>query len=247
MVRAILTGIFLVSLPVQGAESGKEIIRRMIETMRRDANTARYEMTVQRPSWSRTIGLKVWDDRRHEHFFVRIVEPPKDAGTSFLRIRYNLWNYLPKVEKVLKLPPSMMLQPWMGSDFSNDDLVKESSYVDDYDHRIVGTEMRAGEKTYRIELTPHPQAPVVWGKVIYWVRLKDNLPVEQHFLDEKGSLIKRLEFQEFKVMDGRLTPTFWEMTPVKKEGHRTTLRMLEIDFDPIPPISDSVFTQENLR
>lgn len=229
------------------AADGKIIIQRMIETMRRDANVAHYEMTIQRPAWSRSVRLKAWDDRKHERFFVRILEPPKDAGTSFLRIRYNLWNYLPKVEKVLKIPPSMMLQSWMGSDFSNDDLVKESSYVEDYDHRIVGTEVRAGEKVQQIELTPHSEAPVVWGKVIYWVRIKDTLPVEQHFLDEKGTLIKKLEFKEFKVMDGRMTPTFWEMTPVKKAGHRTTLRMLEADFDPAPPIPASVFTEQNLR
>ncbi len=191
--------------------------------------------------------MKVWDNRAEKKVFVRILEPAKDAGTGFLRIGYNLWSYLPKVEKVMKIPPSMMLQPWMGSDFSNDDLVKESSYIDDYDHQITGTETRDSEKILKIELVPHPQAPVVWGKVIWWVRVKDDLPVQQHFLDERGRLIKDLTFYEFKIMDGVMHPTLWEMKNVLKEGQKTTIRLHSVDFDPVPPIPDKIFTEENLR
>ena len=167
------------------AADGKIVIERMTQKLRGHTNISEYEMTVQRPNWTRSVRVKIWDDRSKKKLFVRILEPAKDAGTAFLRIGYNLWNYLPSVEKVMKIPPSMMLQPWMGSDFTNDDLVKESSYVDDYDQQIVGTETRAGETVQKIELIPHPQAPVVWGKVIYWVR-KDDLPVEEQFLDEHG-------------------------------------------------------------
>lgn len=237
------------SVPKEEREriDGKPVIERMIQKIRGHANIAEYEMTIARPAWTRTIRIKVWDDRARSRAFVRILEPPKDAGISFLRIDYNLWNYLPKVEKVMKIPPSMMLQPWMGSDFSNDDLVKESSYIDDYDHKIIGHEVRAGEKIVQIELIPKPYAPVVWGKVIYWVRGKDDLPIEQNFIDERGRLIKKLVFKDFKVMDGVLHPVVWEMTNQQKEGQKTTIRLLKIDFDPAPPTPESVFTERNLR
>ena len=229
------------------ASDGRQVIERMVQKLRGHSNIAEYEMTVVRPAWTRSLKVKVWDDRAHERAFVRILEPAKDQGVSFLRVGYNLWNYLPSVEKVMKIPPSMMLQPWMGSDFSNDDLVKESSYIDDYDHEVTATEVREGERLLRLELTPRPQAPVVWGKVIFWVREKDWLPVEQHFLDERGRLIKDLRFGGFRTVDGVLYPTSWEMTAVSRAGQKTTLKLLKADFDPVPPIPEATFTERNLR
>lgn len=227
-------------------------VERMVHKMRGHVNVSDYQMTVTRPSWTRSMKMRVWDDRTHKRVFVRILEPTKDQGTSFLRIDYNLWNYLPSVEKVMKIPPSMMLQPWMGSDFTNDDLVKESSYIDDYDHQTAARETRDGLgqialSVIKIEMTPHPHAPVVWGKVIFWIREKDDLPVEQQFLDERGRLIKKLLFSDFKTQDGVLLPAHWEMNSILKEGQKTTLDLLSVDFDPVPPIAASVFTERNLR
>lgn len=229
------------------AADAKQIIDSMIHKMRGHMNVSEYEMTVIRPNWTRKIKMKVWDDRKRQRVFVRILEPTKEAGTSFLRLGYNLWNYLPSVEKVMKIPPSMMLQPWMGSDFTNDDLVKESSYIDDYDHQVSAEETRDGEKVLKITLTPHPKAPVVWGSVVFWVRAKDDLPVQQHFIDERGRLIKDLLFKEYKVMDGVLLSSLWEISSVLKEGHKTTLQLNAVDFDPVPAVSEEVFTEKNLR
>ena len=231
----------------QDEDNAKARITRMIEKMRGHKNVSEIEMTVTRPAWTRTLKMKVWDDRSQKRVFIRLLAPAKEEGISFLRLGYNLWNYMPKVERVMKIPPSMMLQPWMGSDFTNDDLVKESSYIDDYDHKIVGREERDGLPVLRIELIPHPEAPVVWGKVIFWVREKDNLPLEEQFLDEGGRLIKDLRYSEFKTMDGTLLPVLWEMRPVLKEGQKTVIRFLTIDFDPSPPIAESVFTKQNLK
>ncbi len=235
------------SLYASDEPEARERITRMISKMRGHMNISEYEMTVQRTAWTRSVRMKIWDDRSHKRVFVRILEPAKDKGTSFLRLDYNLWNYLPSVEKVMKIPPSMMLQPWMGSDFTNDDLVKESSYIDDYDHTLVSHEIVEGEDILKIELIPHPHAPVVWGKVIYWIRKKDDLPIKEHFLDERGRLIKELEFSNFKVLDGILLPTHWEMKPVLKPGEKTILTLLNIDFDPVPAVPASVFTEKNLK
>lgn len=229
------------------AEDAKSVVEKMIHKLRGHVNVAEYSMTVTRPTWTRTLKMKVWDDRTNSRVFVRISDPAKEAGTSFLRLGYNLWNYLPSVEKVLKIPPSMMLQPWMGSDFTNDDLVKESSYIDDYTHEITAHESLDGEPVLKIELTPKPNAPVVWGKVVYWVREKDDVPVRQNFIDEKGKLIKDLKFLDIKKMDGILLPTRWEMFPVLKEGSKTVLLLESVDFDPSPPVPESVFTEKNLR
>lgn len=240
----------LCAVRVAGAatpEDAKSVVEKMIHKLRGHVNVADYSMTVTRPSWTRTLKMKVWDDRTNSRVFVRISDPAKEAGTSFLRLGYNLWNFLPSVEKVLKIPPSMMLQPWMGSDFTNDDLVKESSYIDDYTHEITGRETVDGEPVLKIELTPKPNAPVVWGKVVYWVREKDDVPVRQNFIDEKGKLIKDLKFSDIRKMDGVTLPTRWEMTPVLKEGSRTVLILENIDFDPVPPVPESVFTEKNLR
>ena len=246
MVRQTAFVIFLFFSSTLLAADGRVVIEKMIHKLRGQTNISEYEITVQRPAWTRSTRIKLWDNRAEKKLFVKILEPAKDKGTAFLRIGYNLWNYLPSVERAMKIPPSMMLQPWMGSDFTNDDLVKESSYVDDYTHEVGGSETKEGMMVQKIILTPLPHAPVVWGKVIYWVR-SDDLPVEEQFIDEHGQLIKDLRFQEFKTMDGVLTPTLWEMTDLKKEGHKTTLRLLSIDFDPAPPISELVFTEKNLR
>lgn len=247
--KIIYIGLLFIISPVQAQTNldGKTLITKMIDKMRNRVNVSDYEMTVIRPQWTRSFKMKVWDHRQNKKVFVRILEPAKDKDIAFLRIDYNLWNYLPSVEKVMKIPPSMMLQPWMGSDFSNDDLVKESSYIDDYNQQVIGEENINGIKTIKVELKPHENTPVVWGKVIYWLRPQDYLPVRQQFLDENDVLIKDLTYSEFKILDGVLLPTHWEMIPVKKKGQKTILNLLSIDFNPSPPLSDTIFTEKNLR
>ncbi len=229
------------------ANSARARIEKMVEKLRSDSNVSSLTMKIERPAWKRELKIKVWDERKNNRVFLAILSPPKEDGIAYLRVGSNLWNYLPRAEKVLKLPLSLMLQPWMGSDFTNDDLVKEGSYVEDYQHKIIKNEVQEGEEVLLIELIPLPKAPVVWGSVIFWIRKNDNLPLRQQFFDEKGKLIKDLHFSDFKILDGNLLPTRWTMVPVTKKDHRTILEINEIDFDPSPPISPRVFTQDNLR
>jgi len=227
------------------ALQAKAMVTTMIEHLRGQINVSLHEMTVQRPTWSRTLKIKSWDDRKNKKVFLRILGPARDEGTCFLRLGYNLWSYLPNVEKTMKIPPSMMLQSWMGSDFTNDDLVKESSYIDDYTHQILSEEKKDGKTVLQIELLPKPNAPVVWGKVVFLVWKEESLPLTQSFYDEKGKLIKHMKFTEFKKMDGVLLPTVWEMENIAKGGEKTLLKLLTIDFNPAPPIADWVFTQQH--
>ncbi len=226
------------------ALSGQEIVRKVENLLWGRTSEGRYEMRIVTPHWQRTLELRVWMIRP-DKTFIRILAPPKEAGIGSLRLGNEMWNYLPKVERIIKIPPSMMLQPWMGSDFTNDDLVKESSIVNDYTHTLVAEEDRDGVAVYRIESTPKPDAAVVWGKLVYEVRREDLMPLRLSYYDERGRLIKVLGFSEVREMGGRRLPTRWVMRPVNKPGNSTEIRLREVRFD--IAIDEGIFTLRNLR
>jgi outer membrane lipoprotein-sorting protein len=201
-------------------------------------------MTISTPRWQRTLGLRVWMDRPRRSF-VRIVSPAKEAGIGSLRIGAEMWNYLPNVERIIKIPPSMMLQPWMGSDFTNDDLVKESSILDDYTHRLLEEVQLDGVAVLRIEAVPRPEAAVVWGRIVYWVRRSDTMPLKQEYFSERDELVRVMTFSEVRLVGGRRLPTRWEMRPTAKPGNVTTVVLKDAVFD--APVDDEVFTQRNLQ
>ena len=204
---------------------------------------AQLTMTVTTPRWERTLELQSWMERPRRSF-IRIRAPAKEAGIASLRIGPEMWNYLPTVERTIKVPPSMMLQPWMGSDFSNDDLVKESSMVDDYTHRFVGSDTAGGVAVYVIEALPKPDAAVVWGRLVLRVRKADFLPLRVEYYDERGTLIRVLTYSEIRPIGGRTIPTQWEMRPIAKPGNLTTIVLKRATFDAAIPAD--VFTQRNL-
>lgn len=239
-----LLAILLPPLSPAAPLTGQDIVQRVEDLLWGRTSEGRYEMRITTPHWQRTLELQVWMDRP-EKTFIRILSPAKEAGTGSLRIANEMWNYLPKVERIIKIPPSMMLQPWMGSDFTNDDLVKESSIVHDYTHELAGEEAQEGTVVYRIESTPRPEAAVVWGKLVYEVRRDDLMPLRLSYFDERGRLIKVLSFSAVREMGGRTLPTRWEMRPVAKPGNSTVIRLLEVRFD--IAIESGIFTLRNLR
>ena len=200
-------------------------------------------MTVATPRWTRRLELVTWIERPRRSF-VRILAPAKEAGIGSLRIGAEMWNYLPTVERTIKIPPSMMLQPWIGSDFTNDDLVKESSLLNDYTHRVVGTDTVAGAPVYVVESVPKPDAAVVWGRIVMRVRRADFLPAREEFYDERGTLVRVLTFSDIRPLGGRTIPTRWEMRPTAKPGNVTTVVMTRATYD--APIDAEIFTQRNL-
>jgi outer membrane lipoprotein-sorting protein len=224
--------------------SAKEIVKRSDDLMRGDSFSGAYLMQIKTPTWERELKLYVYSVGR-EKITIRIIAPDKEKGIGTLRIKNEMWNYLPRVEKTIKIPPSLMLEPWMGSDFDNDDLVKESSIVHDYDHKIVAEEKMDGFDSYKIELIPKPNAPVVWGKIIRWVRKNDFLPLKEEYYNEKENLIKSLKFNEPTFFTNRTVPRVWKMTSVTKPGHTTTIRILDIIYN--IPINESVFSVNFLK
>ena len=223
---------------------GREIVDRSEKLLWGKTFQGELEMSVATPRWQRTLSLRVWIERP-QRSFIRILTPAKEAGIGSLRIGSEMWNYLPKVERTIKIPPSMMLQPWMGSDFTNDDLVKESSVVDDYSHHIVRTESTDGQAAYVIEAIPKPDAAVVWGKILFWVRKADFVPLKEEFYSERGELVRVLTFSEVRSLGGRSVPTRWQMRPRDKPDNVTTLVLKSARYD--EPIDAELFTQRNLQ
>ena len=234
--------LLLQPVPVSGAEplSAREIIAQVQELLRAETSTARYAMTIVTPEWHRTLRFDAWDDRRHRRFLIRILEPRKERGVGWLKDGGNLWMYMPKLERDIRIPPSMMLSSWMGSDFTNDDLVKMESLVDDYEHHLIAQD----DKGVTIESLPKPDAPVVWGKIIHRVG-RDGLPVFSDYYDEHGTRVRRLAFLEPRMMGGRRIPTLWIVLPDAKPGHRTEMRIERVSFN--VPIDPEIFTRANLR
>ncbi len=220
----------------------RAMIHRTEQELRAKTEQGTVSMTVRTPDWQRTLQMNYWGINP-DRTFIRVTAPAKEAGTSTLRIGSNMWNYLPSVERVIKIPPSLMLQSWMGSDFTNDDLVRESSLEKDYDHKLDGEATQDGDLCYRVISTPKPNAPVVWGHLVLFVRKQDFLPHREEYYDEKGKLQKVLTFEDFRQMSGRLYPARWKMDSVTKPGHETVLVYGQLIFD--RPIPASVFTQEN--
>ena len=224
--------------------NGNEIIRRAEHKLRGRTEQGRVSMTVRTPDWQRTLQMNYWAINP-DRTFIRVTAPAKEAGTATLRLGSNMWNYLPTVERVIKIPPSLMLQSWLGSDFTNDDLVRESSLEKDYDHKLAGSAVEQGDPCYRIVSTPKPDAPVVWGHLVLLVRKKDDLPRREEYYDDRGKLQKVLTFEDIRMTHGRMYPMRWKMKSVTKPGHETVLAYSDLRFDQRIPAS--VFTRDNLQ
>ncbi len=231
--------------PVSASEpEARDIVERVDTLLWGQTLQGEFEMTITTPRWQRTLTLRAWMERPRRSF-IRILAPAKEAGIGSLRIGAEMWNYLPNIERTIKIPPSMMLQPWMGSDFTNDDLVKQSSVVNDYTHRILRTESVNGAASYVIESVPKPDAAVVWGKILYWVRESDSIPLRQEYYNERNELVRALVLSDVGPMGGRTIPTKWEMRPVNEPGHVTTIVIRSAVYD--QPIDTEIFTQRNLQ
>jgi outer membrane lipoprotein-sorting protein len=201
-------------------------------------------MTIVRPTWERTVEFKSWTMGR-ENSLTLITAPAKDKGQTFLKRGQEMWNWNPAINRLIKLPPSMMSQGWMGSDYTNDDILKESSLVNDYTHEIVGEEMIDGRLCYKIKMVVKKDASVVWGHQFRWIDKKDLLVLKAELYDEDGYLVRTELGSDIKLMDGRLIPAMLELIPAEEKGNRTIVRIKDIRFN--VPVEDSFFSQQNMK
>ena len=224
--------------------TAKEIIRRADEKTRGLSSQGTMTMTVVRPDWTRTITMKTWSKSR-EYSLVLITAPAKDKGQVFLKLKTEMWNWVPSIDKTIKIPPSMMLQSWMGSDFTNDDLVKQSSIVVDYTHKLLGQEKVRDIACYKIELIPLPEAAVVWGKVIMWITTKGFDQWMTEYYDEDNVLVNVSNNYNIRQMGDREIPTRLEMVPQNKKGQKTVMHIDEMKFN--TNIDEHFFSQQNMK
>lgn len=242
---AILLFVIGCSLPgISWAQDATEIVRMADQKMRGESSRADFTMQIIRPSWQRSISMKAWS-RGTEYSLILVTAPARDKGTAYLKRGNEVWNWLPDINRTIKLPPSMMGQSWMGSDFSNNDLVNESSIVNDYTHTLAGDSTLSGYECYKIEMTPKPEAPVVWGKVYAFISKEEYLQLRFEFYDEEDALMKTMEGSEIREMDGRFIPTRMEMIPADEPGHKTVLIYDAIEFN--IDVSGNFFTIQNMK
>jgi len=232
------------ALPAAAARDARAILDHVDDLFRGTSSHGRATMHVVAAHWERTLTLEFWT-RGKERSLIRILAPKKERGTATLKVESDLWNYLPKVQRVVKLPSSMMSASWMGSHVTNDDLVKESRMADDYDFAITFEGERAGTDVIEVTCTPKPEAPVVWGRVVVEVRASDLMPREVRYFDEDLDLARTITYSDVASRGGRMLPTQMRVVPTNAPNESTTLTWDAIEFDPTLP--DDTFSLRTLR
>ena len=245
-VKTIITSILILVTGIStSAQDAREIIKMADEKMQGEKTSqSTMTMTIVRPTWERVVTFKNWTKGR-DYTLALITAPARDKGQTFLKRENEMWNWNPTINRLIKLPPSMMSQGWMGSDFSNDDLLKESSIVVDYTHSIIGEDEIDGWDCYKIELIPLEDAAVVWGRVLKWISKEEHLQMKSEYYDEDDYLIKTELAYDIKTMGGRVIPSKFELIPEEEDGHKTVVVMDEIIFN--NPIPESFFSQQNMK
>jgi outer membrane lipoprotein-sorting protein len=225
--------------------SATDIIRKADEKFNGEkSGTSTMVMTIVRPAWQRTVEFKSWSLGR-ENSLTLITAPAKDQGQTFLKRGQEMWSWNPSINRLIKLPPSMMSQGWMGSDYTNDDILKESSIVKDYTHEIIGEEMIGDRLCYKIKMVAKEDAAVVWGHQVRWIDKKDLLMLKAELYDEDGYLVRTESGSDIKVMDGRAIPSRLELIPADEKGNKTIVEIKDIKFN--VSLEDSFFSQQNMK
>lgn len=233
----------IVVVPVL-AQDATEIIRIADQKTRGASSRTESTVTIVRPTYTREMSMVSWT-KGDDYFMILITQPRRDEGSAFLKRVKEIWNWVPNIERTVKLPPSMMTQNWMGTDFTNDDLVKQSSMVVDYTHTILAEEEIEGLPCWKIELVPKPDAAVVWGKIYLWIDKEDYMQMKAEFYDEDDFLINIMLGKEPKVFDDITLPSIMEMIPADKEGQKTIMTTKSLTFD--IQVNDNFFTVRNMR
>jgi outer membrane lipoprotein-sorting protein len=243
-VKALVFTGFLLVLPALAvsAENVDTVMKQVVANLNGKTAVMKIIMAVKTSRAERVMEMKSYSIGQ-EKSFIKILYPKKDEGITFLKVNNSMWQYVPRIEKIIKIPASMMLQSWMGSDFSNDDLVKESSLYEDYTHKLISET----EFEYNVELHPKVDAAVVWGKIHMSVSKEYFLPKNVSYFDEDGVLIRELVYTEVKPFGDRFYPSLWIMTPktADKEGHETRITVSDAVFD--GDVDEEYFSKRALK
>ena len=239
------TLLLLFAIPGLAADqpSAQDIVRAAIDHWRGLASETVMTMTIHRPDWERNMTMRAWT-KGQDRSLMRVIEPAKDRGNGTLTDGDNMWSYAPKINRVIKIPSSMMGQSWMGSDFSNKDVSRVDDIVDQYDHQMLSVTEQDGLTVYEVEAIPHEEAAVVWGREVLSIR-EDYVVLQHAFFDQDGELVKKLQSLEIGEMGGRVIAIRQRMVKADEPEEWTEIAVLSVDYD--VELNDSLFTQSNLR
>jgi hypothetical protein len=242
--RSWILALSLLATPAlaDDAELARELLDSTDDLYRGESSTATVTMNIKTDKWSRSLTMQSWS-KGEEKSLIRIESPAKEAGITTLKVDKNIWNYLPRVDRTMKVPAGMMSGSWMGSHLTNDDLVKESRMADDYTYAIT-QRPEGGEGKWVIECTVKEEAAVVWGKVVVTMR-PDKLAEQIQYFDEDGELARTMEFADVADVGGRKLPTTMRILPADKPGEFTEVKYSALDFEVDVP--DSMFTLQALK
>ena len=224
--------------------SATEIVKRADDNRRGKSSYSEIKMTIIRPAWTREIGVKSWS-KGTEYSLALITSPAKEKGQSFLKRGRDLWNWQPSIGRMIKMSSSVMGQSWMGSDFTNDDMIRQSSTVNDYTHQLEKTEKIREFDCYKVILTPKENAAVVWGKVISWISTTDFVEIKTEFYDEDNTLVNTFDAFDVKTYGNRKLASRLEVVPTSKPNQKTVVTIEKYDFD--VALEDSFFSQQNMQ
>jgi outer membrane lipoprotein-sorting protein len=226
------------------SQDAKTIVQKANDLAMGKTSSGEMTMTIERPSWTRAVSMKSWS-KGTDYYLILITEPARDKGQVFLKRLTDMWNFMPAINRMIKIPPSMMSQSWMGSDFTNNDLVKMNSLVEDYTHKILGEENVGDYDCYKIELMPKEDAAVVWGKIVMWIAKNEYYEMKAEFYDEDMKLMNTQIASDIRQFGDRKLPARMEMVPADKPGNKTILQMENMQFNIDLP--DSFFSQQNMQ
>jgi len=246
--KSILLFCLLAAMPLASSQGQDpdpaEIIDRMEQVMRGNSNYAEMTMRIERPRYQREVSMRSWMYDR-DYSMIIITAPSRDEGTAFLMRENDIWNYDPRIDRTIRLPSSMMAQSWMGSDFTNDDLVRDTDPVKDFEHEILRTEEYEGRNAYVIRLIPKPDTPIVWGKVKMWICTDSYIQLRVENYDQQDELVNTMKLEEIREMGDREIPTRITVIPADKDNERTILVYEKLEFG--IDINRRFFTQENMH
>lgn len=226
------------------AQSARDVVDKVDRMMRGNSSRGTFTMEVQTAHFHRAMTMRVWS-LGTDYALVRVLEPARDAGTATLKAHNEIWNYLPRVDRSIRLPASLMGSSWMGSHLTNDDLVKESRIIDDYDIATSFDGLRDGTRVWEFTLTPKPDAAVVWGRIVEQVRQHDLMPTWARYYNEQGGLVRTVTFADYVTMGGRLVPATMTVVPTDKPAEHTTLHYSALEFD--VGLTPDFFSLQRLR
>jgi len=241
--KKILVLLFFHLSIIAFSQEAKDIVKKADDKAKGKTSISNITIQIIRPSWTREMTVKGWT-KGNDLTLILILAPAKEKGVVYLKRKKEVWNWVPSIERNIKMPPSMMSQSWMGTDFTNDDLVKEASILEDYNHSFLEDVVVDGRDCYKIQLIPKPKSAVVWGKVIMAIDKKDFMMLHAEYFDEDKTLINTMHCNDIKMLGSRLLPARMEMVPANKKGNKTVMIYNSLVFD--TPLEDSFFTTQNI-